>query len=100
MLRRWAGWILGVALAVGLLAAVTDNSGRSRSWPPMLAAVLAAVFFAQVVDAYRNGSAQTKFGSFDRVREPKYFYTAVLGYGGFGLVFAFLAGALWFDLFR
>lgn len=97
--RPWGKWLLGCACALALVAAITDNDGRSLWWPPVLASAFAATAAAYVVDAYRNGIAQGRFGlTVDRVREPTMFKLTVITYGLLTALLSLMAVGLWWDV--
>lgn len=94
--KRWGNWLMGVALALGVVAALSDNDGQSSLWPPVLATAFAVAFAAYVADAYRSGVAQGRFGESDRTKEPTSFNSTVLTYGVFAVLCALMAlGFLW-----
>ena len=78
---------MGGFLALGAVAAITDNDGRSVWWPPLLATAVTIAFMGYAADAHRTGIAQWKFGKVDRVSTPSMFKVTLIGHIAAALLF-------------
>jgi hypothetical protein len=90
-MNRWGNWLMGLAFALAVVAAMTDGDGRSRWWPPLLATAFATAFIAQIADAYRTGIAVWRLTKWDRSRERIWFNLAVVALGAFAVLSLVLA---------
>ena len=64
--RRWAPWIFAALLAIAIVAAMVDDDGNPP-WAGLLALLVGATMFGQLVGVLRTG---TVFGIFSGAWPP------------------------------
>jgi hypothetical protein len=98
--RRWGNTLAIGSLGLAVLAALTDNGGRSLWWPPALATAFFATFVAQVVDAYRTGLVSFKYARAKRFQQPVAFNMIVALLVVFAVVCGAMAVGSWAEVLR